>query len=829
MSKRSKKSRRAGLIGHSLATFALATPLVPLPWGAAWADEPQQASSDALEAIVVTASKRTENLQDAPISLTAITGDQLAQRQAVTFDDYVKLLPSVSFQSFGPGQSQINFRGISTGGDGSAAGPLPTVGYYVDETPVTTIANSLDIHMYDMARIEALSGPQGTLYGASSLAGTLRLITNKPVIGKWEGGFDVNADKFVPGGPGGSLEGFINIPIDQHMALRVMAFAQRDGGYINNTPGTRTYQRGYVDASGTFQTAPLTVNNYAFAKSNFNSVDSTGGRAALKVDLDENWTLTPTIMMQSRDARGSFLSDPHVGPRDVHDFANDVNRDAWLLASMTLQGKVSDWDLTYNAGTLTRHNDNIADYSYYTVAYDQQSVSNPASYAGYTYLKDSLGHNIDPTQIVHTFDRYTKQSHELRVSSPGDKPLRGTVGAYFQRQTNTHVADYRVTGLSSAAPPPSAADAPPSPIAGAPPDDVYYTNLYRTDRDYAIFAEGSYDITPRLTVIAGAREFLADNDVTGFSGTSGSLANAALALNCAVATVTACPNTNKVYRETGETHKLELKWQIDPNKMAYALYSTGFRPGGINRPVAISTPNNGEKIQDIPDFRSDTLANYELGWKTSWLDQKLTVNGALFWEQWKRVQYSLPGILGIFYTVNAGNARSQGIEASANWRATHNLSLAFNGTYLYARLTSDFCAQTGCDPNVNSGQLFAPAGTQLPITPRVKGTASARYGFDVGDVDAYVLGAVSYQNSTPSQLRSDWEAIVGPTGGFTTVDLSGGAAIDKISYAAYANNLFNRLGVLSKNEACASSSCLSYARTYLAKPMEIGVKLSYRF
>src|SRR5262249_9550293 len=152
---------------------------------------------------------------------------------------------------------------------------------------VTTIYQSLDIHTYDMARIEALSGPQGTLYGASSLSGTLRLITNKPVIGKWEGGVDVGGNKYGPGDPGGSFEGFLNVPINDRMAARVMAFVEHDGGYINNTPVSRTYLRPrYIDPNntslGTFNT-PLTVNNHRSVEDKFNSVDSYGGRAQLKV------------------------------------------------------------------------------------------------------------------------------------------------------------------------------------------------------------------------------------------------------------------------------------------------------------------------------------------------------------------------------------------------------------------------------------------------------------------------------------------------------------------------------------------------------------------
>ena len=829
-----RRRERIEQIARRIAAMVVAVPAVPYAISPAMAQEATPEAGTP-ESIVVTASKRAESLQSVPISVTALTADQLSEHQVTSLDDYVKLLPSVSYQSFGPGQSQVNMRGITTGGDGIVTGPLPTVGVYLDETPVTTIANSLDIHIYDMSRVEALSGPQGTLYGASSLAGTLRLITNKPVIGKWEGGVDVGGSKYGPGSGGGSFEGFLNVPINERMAARVVAYVEHDGGYISNTPGRRTYQRPYYPA-GTpvdpttgaptvpISTAPLTINNNRFAEDNFNSVDSYGGRAMLRIDLDENWTLTPALFVQNQLAHGSFLEDPRLGDLQVHDFNKDFNKDDWELASLTLQGKVSDWDLTYNGAYLSRRVDNISDYSYFTVAYDKLAQT-VGSDAGYTYFKDSLGNDIDPTQTVHLADHYTKQSHEVRISSPASARLRGTVGAYYQRQTDGHIADYRVHGLSNAVPPPDPSlDFPPSPVTGAPPDDVFYTDLYRVDRDYALFTEGAFDLTKELTLIGGVRGFFADNTLFGFSGGAGGLSNAVAVNRCAVATVIGCANTDKAYRESGETHKVELKWQLDPARMAYLIYSTGFRPGGNNRPAFVSST----KKQEPPPFVADTLTNYEIGWKSSWFDRKLYFNGALFWEVWHKFQYSQPGVLGIFYTVNAGDARSRGVEAQVLWKATSATTLTFNGTYADARLTTNFCSlQFGCS-SANGG-FFVPAGTPLPVNPKLKLNGTAKYRFELGKYDGYVQAGFNYQSDTTSFLRTDFESVAGPTGGFTTFDLSGGLSLDKITVTAYANNLFDNRGVLSKNSACVPSDCGPYERSYVVKPQEYGLKVGYKF
>lgn len=821
----SGRRQRVERIARRIAAMVVAVPVAPYVISPAMAQEAPSEAGATPETIVVTASKREETLQSSPMSVTALTGDVLSEHQVTSLDDYVKLLPSVSYQSFGPGQSQVNMRGITTGGDGIVTGPLPTVGVYVDETPVTTIANALDIHMYDMARIEALSGPQGTLYGASSLAGTMRLITNQPVIGKWEGGFDVGATKYGPGDPGASFEGFLNIPINDRMAARVVAYVEHDGGYISNTFTTRTYERPFFDSSGVFTTAPLTVNNAAYVEKYANFVDSEGGRALLKVNLDENWTLTPALFVQDQLAHGSFLQDPRAGDLQVHDFNRDFNKDDWELASLTLQGKVSDWDLTYNGAYLSRHVDNVSDYSYFTVAYDKLAET-VGSDAGYTYFKDSLGHDINPTQTVHVGNHYIKQSHELRISSPASYRLRGTIGAYYQRQSDHNIADYQIHGLGSAAPPPNPSlDFPPSSFAGAPSDDVFYTALYRVDRDYALFTEGAFDITKQLTLIAGVRGFNANNTLFGFSGGAGGLANAASVNHCAVQIAYDCPNTNKAYQESGETHKAELKWQIDSARMAYLTYSTGFRPGGNNRPAYVSST----KKQDLPPFAADTLTNYEIGWKTSWLDHKLYFNGAVFWDIWRKIQYSEPGVLGIFYTVNAGDARSRGVETQVLWRATHAITLSLNGTYDDARLTSPFCNQQfGCNP-ANGGQLLAQVGTPLPITPKIKLNSTAKYDFEVGEYSAYVQAGVNYQGDTTQNLRTDFESIIGPTGGFTTFDLSAGVTLDKTTVTAYANNLFDDRGVLSKNIACVPSDCGPYERNYVIKPQLFGIKVAYKF
>src|SRR5215210_9204258 len=191
--------------------------------------------------IIITATKREENLQDVPISVQAIGTRRLDQLNVSNFEDYTKQLPSVSFDTSQPGSTTVYVRGVATGSDGNHTGSLPSVGFYLDEQPVTTIGGTLDVHIYDIARIESLAGPQGTLYGASSEAGTIRIITNKPELNVTAGRIDGELNSVAHGGMGGSLEGMINLPVASNMAFRASGFYQRDAGYIDNVFGERTY------------------------------------------------------------------------------------------------------------------------------------------------------------------------------------------------------------------------------------------------------------------------------------------------------------------------------------------------------------------------------------------------------------------------------------------------------------------------------------------------------------------------------------------------------------------------------------------------------------
>jgi iron complex outermembrane recepter protein len=589
--------------------------------------------------IIVTATKRSESLQKVAVSIQALSGDTLQQKQVASLDDYAKLLPSVSFQSFGPGQSQLFFRGISSGGDGLHIGPRPATGLYLDETPVTTIAGSVDLDIYDVARIEALSGPQGTLFGASSLSGTLRIITNKPNPEKFEGGADAEINKFGKGKGGGNFHAFLNLPLSANAALRVVGFYRHDGGYIDNIPATRTFTLDDGDP-----TTNLTVRNTdtpGLVKNNYNDVDTYGGRAALRINLNDSWTATPTVIYQHQIANGAFLYDPRLGDNlQVRDFLPTRNKDRWVQAALTIEGKIGNWDLVYSGGYFKRTVDNTNDYSDYTVAYDVYGANQDSNY---TNFKDINGNQLDPTQSQTTKDVYTKHTQEIRVVSPGSDRFRITAGLFFQRQTDKVEADFAIKGLGTAARP--FANEALRPLIGFG-DDLFRSRIFRADKDYAAFTEASYDITNSIKLTAGIRGFIFNTTLSGFSGFQRNADNPPFFCFPTSDTSIPCVNVaNAANRplktdQSGETHKVSLSWQAAPSKLLYATYSTGFRPGGINR------------RPDVIPFKADTLTNYEIGWKTQWFDRRLRLNGAVFYEKWKNVQFGIApaGANGVTFT-----------------------------------------------------------------------------------------------------------------------------------------------------------------------------------
>src|SRR6202049_4904902 len=268
-----RKLKRAAAI---LASMPLPAALLTSP-PAGYAQETSDAGT--LEEVIVTAQKHVEDLQNVPVSITVIGTAELEQQHVESFNDYMKLLPSTSVQVLGPGNDRVFMRGIATGDYPNHSASLPSVGTYLDEQPITTILGAIALHMYDIQRVEALAGPQGTLYGASSEAGTIRIITNKPDPSKFSAAYDVGATSVMHGGQGWLAEGYVNLPLSPVAAVRLVAWDEHDGGYIKNVAGTNA-AGGIVEGVRTFPTSGTTVSSAAFLNDQYNTASTKGGRIA---------------------------------------------------------------------------------------------------------------------------------------------------------------------------------------------------------------------------------------------------------------------------------------------------------------------------------------------------------------------------------------------------------------------------------------------------------------------------------------------------------------------------------------------------------------------
>jgi outer membrane receptor protein involved in Fe transport len=769
----STRTARAGL---GLASILLSTTAIA---GHAWAaDAPPAAASTAatLGELIVTATKREGTVQSLPMSIQALDDRTLAQQNVTQFQDYVKLMPSVSFQTTGPNTATVYMRGVASGLEGNHSGPLPSVGVYLDEQPITTIGGTLDVHVYDIARVEVLPGPQGTLYGASSEAGTLRIITKQPVQ-HFEAGYNLEGNYVQNGEAGYVAEGFINIPVNDRMAVRLVGWDEHDGGYIDNVLGSRT-----------FPTSGKTFTNAGKTRKSFNPSDTIGGRAALKIDLNDNWTITPTIVAQDQRNKGVFGYEPDVGDLKVQRFQPDTAHDRWYQAALTIKGKIANYDLTYSGGYFHRKLDSNSDYADYSIHYD-------LAFGSGHYWVDAAGNPLNlPLQHIIGRDRFAKDSHELRIASPATDRFRFILGAFYERQTHWIIQDYVIPGFA----------------LGHPgwPNTIWLTDQMRVDQDDAVFGEATFDITPKLSVTGGVRAYEFDNRLHGFFGfsaaynaltgfSSGMGVNNVNCIQGATFRDAPCVNLDKRVKGTGETYKANIEYRFNDEALAYFTYSTGYRPGGVNR--------NGQ----LPPYGVDKLYNYEVGWKSRWFDKRLTLNGAVFYQNWDKFQFSFLGLNSLTVINNGPSADIYGAEVSFAAQVTPQFSVQGGFTYTDAE-SKKFC---GADTTGKIIQTCSNAdavildGAQLPYTPKFKGDVTARYNFQWMDWDSHAQLTATYQTKNQAGLRQEDIPLLGEMPAFGTIDLSLGGTKDNWSVEFFAKNLTDERGEVNRYTPCTLNVC----------------------
>jgi len=821
-----------------------------------------QESGLAIEEVIVTAQKRSENLQDVPISIQALGTEAIKELNLTNFKDYTQMLPSVAVQqnlAAGAGFALVYMRGIATSGDGQATTSQPSVGMYLDELSMTTIQGNIDVHMYDVARVEALAGPQGTLYGASSQAGTLRVITNKPDPSGFSSSVSAGVNSVDQGGTGFTVEGHVNAPIGDNAAIRLVGWHRDDAGWIDNVLGSRTHTGVLADPSD-----DITLTNDDKAEKDYNTLVTTGARVALKVDLGDNWTVSPTLMYQKSESEGAWADDlSQSGDYAVTHFQDEFFDDEWSMLGLTIEGSIGNFDVVYAGSLLDREVDGSTDYTDYSYWYDVSSTSgyyadlhfsdtgaralpnqfaDPAECPNYPTPEDPEsglgGCTFDPAAVGSRVmtgarftndDNYSKTNHELRISTDPSKSIRGLIGVFSQKQYHDFEQHWRVDG--------GVATIMQLNGGGDPrfTDTVYLNSMDRTDRDTAFFGSVSFDVTDDLELTVGTRFFEPEVHVKGFFGfplgfqgiwgTDGESQCDAVVGGSGPWDSGATPefngqtdfkdkpclNVDKTQKENDNVSRVNLSWNVSDDNMVYFTWSEGYRPGGIQR-----RPTLGE-------YESDFLTNIEFGWKTQWLDNRLQFNGAVFTQDWDDIQIGLTGDNAITLVDNGPSASVDGIEVDLLWLATDRLRISAAAAFYDSQLEDDYCC--GSDDVTP----LAPAGTRLPLTADAKYNIVARYHFPMGGLDSYVQGALVHQGDRDSRLARFKNDIIGVLPSYTTLDISGGFGKDDWAVDIFVSNVTGDDATLFRVAECIPGTCAGQVYGARIRPTTVSARFRKDF
>ena len=459
-----------------------------------------------IEEVVVTATKRAESAQDIPIAVSALGEEALDQAGIANFSDYVLQLPGITAGGGGPGQNTIYIRGVASTTPNisvaGVAGIAPNVAFYLDEQPLAQPGRNLDVYAADLQRIEVLSGPQGTLFGASSQAGNVRLITNKPDPDATYGDIKLDGNWIQDGETSNKIEGMLNLPITDNLALRGVAFFDAQGGWVDNVQGGRNarasarfrpettvrsnglpvseFRAGLQEEAGmgdgtadnpglykqdssctgdeTVSTSATTevlfkcATNENLAEDDFNDVTYSGGRLSALLHISDEWTAHLSHTRQKMNADGVFFSDPEVGDYEIHRFVEDSVDDEFDNTAWTVEGRIGVLDVLYTGAFTDRSTEHFLDYSDYLFIAQylpyyicDGSVAYPA-YNEAPNVGVALGTCQAPVQLVDALNELEVTTHELRFHTNPDHAVRGTFGAFFSDTELTERNDFTYLG-----------------------------------------------------------------------------------------------------------------------------------------------------------------------------------------------------------------------------------------------------------------------------------------------------------------------------------------------------------------------------------------------
>jgi outer membrane receptor protein involved in Fe transport len=736
--------------------------------------------------VIVTATKRAERLQDVSESIAAFDSNAIAMRGLEQIDDVAKYIPGLSLAQREPGGTTIVFRGVAS--SGIQFGAVSSSALYLDEQPITQSGRAPDPRFIDIERIEALRGPQGTLYGASSQSGTLRVITAKPDPTGYDAWAEAQVTQVQDGSTGYDVSAMVNIPLaENRVSLRLVGFAAEDAGYIDNvlsdSPG------------GGFDNANV-------VEEDINSIETVGARAALRFDITENVDATLGLIYQDVAADGHSDVNPGRGDLNQVRFEEESLDDRWYQAALTVNAALPFGDLVVAASYFDRK------FAYEADATDYEFAFNQSGYAVYDFGGDPRGFatNDEVTEIT---------TLEARLQSNNDAESRWSwLGGIFysKEEGHTEFGSY-VRGY---------ADTPAfayfaylqyayydSTLA---PTDQWWLGLYDTELEQrAVFGEIGFDVTEDFTITAGGRWFeyertfnLHQEAPVGFLGFSRT-------------------DADTFSKEDGVVGKLNLTYRIDDDRMVYATWSEGFRNGGANpvRPVSI-----------LPrEFESDTLTNYEIGAKTEWMDNRLRFNIAAYVMEWDnfavQIEDPQPAVFQLGY-VNLPTAEIPGVEAELTFVVSDawqiDATLGYNDAHVSEATTLVLTDEDGVEYARD-----VEDGARLPLTPDWSGALGVEWRprGQLMNAQPFARLDLSYVGEVVTNLEG-FESVVGQAGvstqdAYETGDFRVGLEGERWSGSLFVENFWDERAVTFRSNRWAEP------RVSIVRPRTYGLQFRYDF
>lgn len=818
---------------------------------------PQALAQDeqlTLEEVIVTARKRTESVQDIPASVQALSGADIAEMGARGMEDFTRFMPSVNVLSYGNGASSVIFRGATIDGGGYVAQSTSSV--YLDEMSITSTGAQPSIRMVDIAQVEALAGPQGTIYGSDAQAGTLRIITNKPVMNEFMlelgGSFSTGEDS------DDSYDASIiaNIPlIDDTLALRVVGFTAEDGGFIDNvfghTPDTSAVGQPY----DTMNWGEL--DNSKYVKDDVNDSEIDGWRASLLWDVTEDLSITASYLNQEVDNGAYQFEDPYAGDLKKVSFFDDYSTDDLDVYGLTINADLGFAQLvsatSYYERDTSWGQDITAYHKYWTGVYWSCSAAydsglDPDTYYWYYFTPDGLqlyngayclaptanGDYLSTIQETGYQERFTQ---EIRLSTQGDT-IDWLVGLYYEDSENSWESDFANVNDGDYQDSISLDFYEWQDGGTKYPDATHAWDSYSDTQwdQWAVFGEVVWHATDKIDLTLGGRYFDRDTENEYYvqrPNTRDDLAT--------------YPNGAEVY-ETNDTEfapKVAVSYSFNDDVMAYALYTEGYRPGGTNRV-------RGEPFYPS-QYEPDTMTNYEIGIRSTIFDGAGRFNATMFYMDWEDYQLelvdpsnqqcpddgpnSIAGVCGQPWQVsigNAGDAHIFGINAEFDWAISQSWTFGMNAEWLEAENDTDLSDQG----------LDVDDGDELPTVADWTGAAWLGYEQPMdyfGGSEFFARLQWSYRGesnniieSTPADGSSANPQLEVPESDIG--DFSFGVRADTWEVSAFVNNLTDERAVYTTGSgtfewaaASAKDGRPHTQKDYINRPREYGIRFVKRW